>query len=272
MRALLIVALLGAPAAAGPKSLPPQIVKAARDAFAAARTADEKGDLDTAAKQYKRAYEISPHPNVLFNLADVYRRMKSYETAIDTYTKYLASDGIADRAAVEALVAQLKAIPGTLEITMEEPDGIVFVDGKRIGKLPRTVEVSAGTHVVDGITPITHGYGICSVQAGGSSRCDIRATPREDGNLILSGRWPMGGLSWGVPHADGERVRLRFRGRSVAKPGHYPDLGLQDRTCKPVPLDVPAGGVVFAWVTYPDREGSSRDCDAMTITVQRVTF
>lgn len=275
MRALLLVVLFAAPAFAKPKSsLPPQITKAARDAFSAARTADEKGDLREAIKQYERAYAISPHPFVLYNMADVYRRQKSIETAIDTYEKYLASDGVEDRAAVEKLVKDLKAIPGTFDMEWEEPDGVVFIDGKRVGKLDgkASFEVTAGTHVVDVITPITHGDAVCTVAAGRDSTCSISGKPRTDGNLVLSGRWPMGGLSWPVKHADGDSVRLSFRGRAVAKPGHYPDLKVMDKQCKPLPIDVPKGdGVYFGYVTYPDRNDSFA-CYDLTITVQRVKF
>jgi len=271
MRALLLVALLAAPAFAGPKSAPPQITKAARDAFAAARVADDKGDLNEAIKQYKRAYEISPHPFVLFNMADVYRRQKAIETAISTYKKYLASDDIRDRAAVEKLVAQLEAIPGTLEIVSEEPDGIVFIDGKRVGK-PRNTDVTPGDHVVDVITPITHGYLICSVNAGRSSSCSVSASPREDGNVVLSGRWPMGKQDFSVKHPDGSNQRFAFRGRASVKPGHYANLKVMEKQCKPVPLDVPPGdGVIFGYITYPDRDDSYA-CYDMTLTVQRVTF
>lgn len=275
MRALLLVAILATPALAGPKaSLPPQIAKAARDAFGAARVADEKGDLDEALKQYKRAYEIAPHPFVLYNMADVYRRKKSYDSAIDTYEKYLASEDVPDRASVQKIVKELKAIPGTLDIEWEEPDGIVFIDGKRVGKLEKkaSFEVLAGTHVVDVITPITHGDAVCSVSAGHDSTCRVSGKPRLDGNLVLSGRWPMGGLSWTVAHADGEKVRLSFRGRAVAKPGHYPDLKVMDRQCNPLPFDVPKGDVVmFGYVSYPDRADSFA-CYDVSMKLERVKF
>ena len=272
MRVLLLVALLAGPALAGPKSaLPPKITKAARDAFAAARAADDKGDLAKALEQYRRAYEIAPHPFVLYNMADVYRRQRSYASAIEAYEKYLAAEDVTDRAAVEKLVKELKAIPGQLAISCEEPDGVVFIDGKRRGAYG-TYDVAAGTHVVDVVTPITHGYEICTVSAGRDSTCRVPAKPRKDGNLVLSGRWPMGGLSWPAKHADGENVRLQFRGRAIAKPGHYPDLKVMERQCKPLPIDVPKGDViVFGYVTYPDRADSSA-CYDTTITLERVKF
>ena len=274
MRKVLVAGLLAlaAPAVAGPKAVPAKITKAARDAFAAARAADDAGDLDEALRQYQRAYEISPHPFVLYNLADVHRRKKSYAAAIDAYEKYLAAEDITDRAAVEKLLAQLRAIPGTLVIEMEEPDGLVFIDGRRAGKVG-SYDVPAGTHVVDIITPITHGYGICTASAGHDSTCRVSAKPRKDGNVVLSGRWPMGGLSWPVKHQDGDSVRLEFRGRAVAKPGHYPDLKVMEDQCQPLPLDVPKGDViVFGYVTYPDRATTGRRCYDVAMTVERVTF
>ncbi|MFN0251220.1 MAG: tetratricopeptide repeat protein [Kofleriaceae bacterium] len=275
MRALFVVAILASPAFAGPKSsLPPQIAKAARDAFAAARAADEKGDLKEAIKQYERAYAISPHPFALYNIADLHRRNKHIEGAVQMFEKYLESPDVKDRAAVEKTIRELKAIPGTLDIDYDEPGGIVFIDGKRVGTLDKktSFDVPSGTHVVDVITPITHGDGVCTVAAGRDSTCQVSGKPREDGNVVLSGRWPMGGLSWPVKHADGESVRLLFRGRAVAKPGHYPDLKVMDKQCKPVPLDVPKGdAVLFGYITYPDRADSSA-CYDLTLTLQRVSF
>jgi hypothetical protein len=272
---MVVVAILASPAIAGPKSsLPPQVAKAARDAFAAARVADEKGDLNEAIKQYERAYAIAPHPFALYNIADLHRRNKYIEGAIRMFEKYLESPDVADRAAVEKTLRELKAIPGTLVMKYDEPDGIVFIDGKRAGALDKkkTYEVTSGTHVVDVITPITHGDGVCTVEAGRDSTCHISGKPREDGNVVLSGRWPMGGLSWPVKHADGENVRLSFRGRAIAKPGRYPDLKVIDKQCHPVPLDVPKGdGIIFGYITYPDRDDSFA-CYDLTLTVQRVTF
>ncbi len=270
---LVAVAVLGAPAFAGPKSsLPPQVAKVARDAFAAGRVADEKGDLQGALDEYKRAYEIAPHPFVLFNMADIYRRMKNYKDAIATFEKYLASEDVPDRTSVEKILAELRAIPGTLVIEMKEPDGIVFVDGKRLGRVG-TYDVTPGTHVVDVITPITHGYEICTATAGRENTCRVHAKPREDGNVVLSGRWPMGGRSWSTTHASGEKVRFEFRGRAIAKAGHYSDLKVMESQCAPMPLDVPDGDVViFGYVDYPDRAKTKKTCYDTTLTVQRVKF
>ena len=78
-----------------------------------------------------KAFAIAPHPNTQYNLADVLRRRKHIQGAIDAYKKYLELDPIAaDRKQVEHLIAELDAIPGTMIIEVEESDALVFVEGE----------------------------------------------------------------------------------------------------------------------------------------------
>jgi len=78
-----------------------------------------------------KAFAIAPHPNTQYNLADVLRRRKHIQGAIDAYKKYLELEPIAaDRKQVEHLIAELDAIPGTMIIEVEESDALVFVEGE----------------------------------------------------------------------------------------------------------------------------------------------
>ena len=267
MRALAVMLVfIGTAAHAGGKPLPPKLAKAASAAFTAAQDADRKGDLQAAIKQYERAIAISPHPSVYFNLADVERRAKAYRSAIRSYETYLElAPHAADRKAVEKLIAELRAIKGTLEITCDEPDGIIFIDGKRVGTAPRKVEVLQGAHQVTVITPITAGHAVCEVPAGQSSSCGVPARPREDGNVVLSSTWSMTNHSWRV-----DKQEVTLRGRFPLRPGHY-ELTVIERQCKPVPLDVTAGDVItFAYITYPETAPDYPACIELTIEQQRV--
>src|SRR5688572_11651797 len=101
MRCLLVLVLLASPALAGTRDLPPRLTKAAGDAFTAAQNADAKGELDDAVKHYRRAHAIAPHPDTMFNIADVQRRAKDYDDAITSFETYLElAPDAADRKAI----------------------------------------------------------------------------------------------------------------------------------------------------------------------------
>ncbi len=50
----------------------------------------EAGDYEAAAREYEKAYELVPHPELFFNLAQVYRLGGKKEKALEYYERYLA--------------------------------------------------------------------------------------------------------------------------------------------------------------------------------------
>jgi tetratricopeptide (TPR) repeat protein len=269
MRAAVLVLLVAGTATAGPKQLPAKIEKAAGKAFAAAQEADAKGDLAAASKQYERAITIAPHPDAYFNLADVQVRSKHVKPAIRSYEKYLElAPEAKDRKAVEKRIAELLAMKGALEMEFDEPDGLVFADGKLLGKTPGTYELRAGTYHIDVVSPITHGTGTCEAIALRSSRCHVGGPPRKDGNVVIGMTWSSTGKGWPV---DGQRFSTK--GRFTVKPGTY-ELAIYDRQCAPVKLIVPPGDVLtYAFITAPEViESHSKECIDLKITQRRVGF
>ena len=76
----------------------------------------EQGAFDKAAEEYQKAYDLVPHPLLLFNLAQVYRLGGEKEKALDHYEKYLLRDPegpAADQARefADELKAELAAAP-----------------------------------------------------------------------------------------------------------------------------------------------------------------
>lgn len=266
MRSLLVLVLLVSPVLAGTRGSPPRLTRAAGDAFSAAQKADAQGDLDEAVKQYRRAHAIAPHADTMFNIADVQRRAKDYDDAITSYETYLElAPEARDRTAIAKLLAELRAMPGTLEIESDEPDGKVFVDGTYVGMAPIKVKVPGGTHQIDVITSITYGHMACPVSVGGKRDCRVGAKPREDGNVVISGSWKMGGRSWPV----GDQ-RFEVHGRFTARPGRY-ELKLDDRQCAPLTLDVKAGDdLTYAYITFADPK--ARGCRRFTIARQQISI
>lgn len=80
------------------------------------------GDFDRAIEEFKRAYEISPAPGLLFNIAQAYRAKKDRESALYFYTTYLREDPQApERAYVEARMSELRGSEAPSERPMPPP-------------------------------------------------------------------------------------------------------------------------------------------------------
>src|SRR5262249_44095985 len=77
------------------------------------------GDFDRAIDEFKRAYEISPAPGLLFNIAQAYRAKKDREHALYFYTTYLREDPEAPER--EYVEARLRELPLTEPPVSEPP-------------------------------------------------------------------------------------------------------------------------------------------------------
>ncbi|HJN74474.1 MAG TPA: porin family protein [Myxococcota bacterium] len=65
------------------------------------------GDYIGGIEKFEKAYDLVPHPAVLYNIARAYADAGHYEEAIQTFELYLATEPI-DRAAVEGFIATLR--------------------------------------------------------------------------------------------------------------------------------------------------------------------
>jgi len=67
-------------------------------------------DWDAAIDEFKRAYELSPAPGLLFNIAQAYRAKKDGERALYFYTTYLHDDPLAtEREYVQQRIDELRS-------------------------------------------------------------------------------------------------------------------------------------------------------------------
>jgi tetratricopeptide (TPR) repeat protein len=81
----------------------------ARARFKQAEAYYEAGAYDQAIAEYLEAYRLSAEPELLFNVAQAYRRQKDRPRAVEYFEKYLAADPegrVAERA--RTLLAELK--------------------------------------------------------------------------------------------------------------------------------------------------------------------
>lgn len=86
----------------------------ARELVAAGLAAQERGELAAAIEKYQQAYELIPHPELLFNLGQAHRLKGEAAAAVSFYRRYLAA-APNGRAANEATkwVAQLEGRGGS---------------------------------------------------------------------------------------------------------------------------------------------------------------
>jgi tetratricopeptide repeat protein len=111
------------------------------------------GRFAEALEEFQQAYEISPHPLVLYNIAGCYRELSRYGEAVKLYTRFLAegpgkvppsriSDAQTELNGIYALVARVT-------VKVEPADGAsLFLDGNSLGALPLEMPLimSPGDH------------------------------------------------------------------------------------------------------------------------------
>jgi tetratricopeptide (TPR) repeat protein len=85
-------------------------IAAAKKAFAAGTRAYAEGDFETALERFRRAYELTGSPDLLYNIAAVSDRMRLDEEALEAYEGYLESrPDSADREHVASRIDVLRA-------------------------------------------------------------------------------------------------------------------------------------------------------------------
>ncbi len=114
----------------------------------------EKRQLDDAIRMYRRAYQLWPHPIILFNMAinlgflsnpldaaEMFHKVLSYKPGPISQERYNEASSL-----YRTLMKQLS----TLKVSCKEPGAKVFVDGKLFGRAPlaRTVTLKPGRHLV----------------------------------------------------------------------------------------------------------------------------
>lgn len=84
--------------------------------------------------EFERAYEIAPHPLVLYNIASCHRELSHYGEAVKFYRQFLDEGKAAKVAPAKLKTAQadldaLLARVATVKVTVTPADALIFVDG-----------------------------------------------------------------------------------------------------------------------------------------------
>lgn len=134
------------PAAAGPRASGPG--SEADKRFRRGIELYAEGDFHAAIIEFRRAYELDPRYQALYNIGETYFQLQDYAGALATLEKYLRDGGdkIAPerRDEVQKEIEKLRARVASLEITTRLPGVDIAVDDQPAGRTPLTLTVSAG--------------------------------------------------------------------------------------------------------------------------------
>jgi tetratricopeptide (TPR) repeat protein len=124
----------------------------ARVVFQQAAKAYHTADYERAIKLFRRAYQLDPRPELIYNVGQAYEKLGNVPEALRWFRQYLrlapdAKDGATVQAGIASLERRLGA-RGVQQVTiLSRPLGAtVIVDGKRVGEAPWTGELKPGRH------------------------------------------------------------------------------------------------------------------------------
>jgi hypothetical protein len=217
VRASFVLSLLSATvspvsafAAAPARPLSQVLTGAAKDDYEAAKLVYSEGDYVTAAIKFRRAYDVSHDPRLLWNIAACEKGARHYTKALALVERYeLEGAGLlteADRREAQGFAAALRATTDTLTITANVSGAVVLLDGVSIGKTPiaapvrvdlgdRRLQVSkVGYQPFEQVVSFTGkgvalGITLAEVIHEGTLRvdADLDATIAVDGRLLATG-------------------------------------------------------------------------------------
>jgi hypothetical protein len=110
----------------------------------------KEGDYRAALIEFRRAYELAPNFNVLYNMGQVHFQLQDYVGALSALERYLSDGGsqvpAARRAEVTKDIEKLKARVAKVEIVANVEGAEITIDDVPSGKTPlaKPVLVSAG--------------------------------------------------------------------------------------------------------------------------------
>lgn len=104
--------------------------------------------FDEALVEFQRAYELAPHPSVLYNIAVTFRELSRYNESILYFERFLTEG---DKVVKKKLIMQakkeldeLRARVGNVEVAVKPDEVVVSVDGREVGTTPFAQQVILG--------------------------------------------------------------------------------------------------------------------------------
>jgi hypothetical protein len=154
---LVICLLLGVahaePSPSPASGLMPSSAREARAHYEAGQHAYDRGDYELAISEFEQAYQLKPHPNVLYNIAQAHERLLEYAESVSWFERYLteAPPDAEFRPIVTNRLRILRNLPARISITtIPEHVHATLVQGSSEfkGDTPATFKVPAGDYQV----------------------------------------------------------------------------------------------------------------------------
>jgi len=113
-----------------------------------------EGSFAEALIAFEQSYRVGGRPSALKNIAQCHRSLKHFVEAYEAYDQMLtlheAQMSAADKTSVKQALDELGVLTGTIQVTANESDADVDIDGKNVAKTPmaKPKRVSVGSHTV----------------------------------------------------------------------------------------------------------------------------
>jgi tetratricopeptide (TPR) repeat protein len=109
-----------------------------------------EGRYNDAIHYFDEAFKLGGPSSELWNIARCEVKLDDPEAASVALERYLACSDLSseDRADARRELEELRRRPSIVTVASSPSGALVFVDGKRVGKTPTSVEVSAGEHAL----------------------------------------------------------------------------------------------------------------------------
>ncbi len=270
--ALACALLLAAPAAHADKprrvAAQPPLAQSlqgdAREAYRSAELLFNNGDFSGAEAKYQQAYDLSKDPRLLFDTAIAEKSLHAYARMQKHLEQYLREGATTvtqdDKTAVDAALAAIRNLVGSLALDVTPPAATVTVDGQPAGTAPLSdpIVLDLGSHtIVVQKTDFETATRTVNVPGGTSSSLSVALVKKvhtahlmvvsEPGStIVVDGELPANERFDGVVAAGTYDVR-------VTAPGRLPydasvDLHEGETRTLDVSLRGESHGAVWPWV------------------------
>ena len=144
--------------------------------FKRAVTLYGEADYHAALIEFKRAYDLSPTAQVLYDIGQTYYQLQDYANALPAFEKYLASapTSAPHRKDAETTLDTLRSRVGSLNLLVEPTGSEIFVDDELVGTAPlaRPRVVSIGRRKIS-VTHTGHVAATKIVEVAGGDKINV---------------------------------------------------------------------------------------------------
>jgi tetratricopeptide (TPR) repeat protein len=157
LRSLIVLTLVAAACPALAEERPEDTLAEASQRFQRGVELFEQERYEASLAEFRRAYDLAPHPQVIFNIARLQARLEQIPEAIEGYQRFLEETGDHVepelRREVEEELERLRPLVGQIRVVVERPTtgALIYLDDIEVGPAPleSPIVVQAGSHRVE---------------------------------------------------------------------------------------------------------------------------